>query len=53
MECVDSGVSGMEPDAVDKVSYLPEEDINKQGTLHLGVRVGAGQEWLFSAGLVL
>lgn len=28
MECVDSGVTGTEPDAVDKVSYLPEEGIN-------------------------
>lgn len=28
VECVDSGVSGVEPDAVDKVSYLPEEDTN-------------------------
>lgn len=28
MACVDSGVTGMEPDAIDNVSYLPEEDIN-------------------------
>lgn len=28
MEYVDSGVTGMEPDMIDNVSYLPEEDIN-------------------------
>lgn len=49
MESVDSGVSGLEPDAADKVFYLPEEDINM---LQLWGRLGAGQEWLFSAGLV-
>lgn len=44
MECVDSGVSGMEPDAVDKVSYLPEEDINSPDCRACSGRVGAGQE---------
>lgn len=41
MECVDSGVSGMAPDAVDKASYLPEEDIN---SLTAG-RAPAGVGW--------
>lgn len=38
MECVDSGVSGVDPDAVDKVSHLPEEDINSLTAGH--ARVG-------------
>ena len=44
MEYVDSGVTGMEPDAIDNVSYLPEEDINSLTSGHTPA-AGSGGSW--------
>lgn len=44
MEYVESGGTGMEPDAIDKVSYLPEEGINSFTSGHAPA-VGYGGSW--------